>query len=247
LIKRFTRSKLHIYLLCLFMILTLLPQTTYAKEKLIEDPNLEHAIRMELQKFSGDLTREDLLQLNSLYPKDTEQKVGSLSGLENATNIGSLFLPNLGITNIDPIASLTKITFLGLNNNTISNIEPLRKLTKLQRLVINDNQIENMDSLSALKLTDLLIGNNHITDISPLRDLPLKWLIISHNQISDIEPLKNISSLEHVYIDNNQISDISVLEELPNLQEVDLENNPLNEKFRSGYPTVKTKRGHYFR
>lgn len=220
------------------------PLTIFAEqeEPVIKDPNLDQAIRLELKKFTGDITKDDLQELISLYPKDRSKKISSLEGLQYANNLTGLYLPGLGITDISPISGLNRLGVLGLNNNNIENIEPLRGLKSLRQLVISENKITNIDALSGLtQLTDLLIGNNSISDLSALKDLHLKWLIISGNQVSSIEPLRNNSSLEHLYFNNNNVSDISVLESLPNLKEVALENNPLNEDAKQIIEHLKEK------
>jgi hypothetical protein len=57
------------------------------------DPNLAKAIRAELKKSptGEELKPEELLKLNSLYPRNTDDKITSLEGLEKAVNMQSLF------------------------------------------------------------------------------------------------------------------------------------------------------------
>lgn len=139
-------------------------------------------------------------------------------------------LPDLGITNIEPLKNLHKVTFLALNDNQITQIEPLKELSRLEQLIIDSNNIEKLDALAGLThLTDLLIGHNQLRDLSPIQSLvKLNWLDISNNQIQSLEPLRDHPKLEHLYFENNQVQDISVLTSLPKLKEVSLGNNPLN-------------------
>ncbi|MDQ0087584.1 hypothetical protein J2T12_000978 [Paenibacillus anaericanus] len=204
--------------------------SAFAETSLISDKNLEQAIRVELKKPTGSITKEDLQTMTSLYPDDPEQKIISLSGLEHAVNLESLMLPGLGITNIEPLKNLHKVTFLALNGNQITHIEPLQELSQLEQLVIDSNNIEKLDALAGLtNLTDLLIGDNQLKDLSPIQSLvKLNWLIISDNQIQSLEPLRDHPELEHLYFENNQVQDISVLTSLPKLKEVSLSNNPLD-------------------
>ncbi|MFD0620975.1 stalk domain-containing protein [Paenibacillus sp. GCM10027629] len=201
-----------------------------AETSLIPDKNLEQAIRIELKKPTGAITKKDLASLTSLYPEDPEKKVGSLIGLEHAVNLESLMLPGLGIKDISPLKDLHKVTFLALSGNQIRQLEPLQGLHQLEQLMIDANEIEKLDTLAGLtNLTDLLIGHNRIKDLSPIQSLTkLSWLIVSDNQIESLEPLRNHPNIEHLYIENNQIQDISVLTTLPKLQEVSLSNNPLD-------------------
>lgn len=204
--------------------------SAFAETSLISDKNLEQAIRVELKKSTGPLTKEDLQAIKSLYPEDPEQKISSLSGLEYAVNVESLMLPGLGITNIEPLKNLHKVTFLALNDNQITQIEPLKELSQLERLVIDSNNIEKLDALAGLtNLTDLLIGHNQLKDLLPIQSLvKLNWLDISDNQIQSLEPLRGHPELENLYFENNQVQDISVLTSLPKLKKVSLSNNPLD-------------------
>ncbi|WP_025705715.1 stalk domain-containing protein [Paenibacillus graminis] len=213
------------FLLCFVSI-----PSAFAETPLISDKNLEQAIRIELKKPTGLITKEDLQTMTSLYPDDPEQKIISLSGLEYAVNLESLMLPGLDITNIEPLKNLHKVTFLALSGNQITQIEPLQELSQLEKLVIDSNNIEKLDALAELtNLTDLLIGDNQLKDLSPIQSLvKLKWLDISDNQIQSLEPLRDHPELEHLYFVNNQVQDISVLTSLPKLKEVSLSNNPLN-------------------
>lgn len=204
--------------------------SVFAEASLISDKNLEQAIRAEIKKPAGAITKADLQKLTSLYPSDPDQKIASLSGLEYAVNVKSLMLPGLGITNIEPLQNLHKVTFLALNDNQITGLEPLQALTQLKQLNLDANNIEKLDALAGLtNLTDLLVSNNQLKDLSPLQSLvKLNWLIISDNQIQSLEPLRNHPGLEYLYFENNLVQDISVLTSLPKLKEVSLYNNPLN-------------------
>lgn len=204
----------------------------FAEASLISDKNLEQAIRVELEKPAGPITKEDLQTITSLYPDNPNKKINSLSGLENAVNLESLMLPGLGITNIEPLKNLHKITFLALNDNQLTQIEPLQELSQLKQLNIDSNNIKKLDALAGLtNLTDLLIGHNQLKDLSPIQSLvKLNWLSINDNQIQSLEPLRDHPELEHLYFENNLVQDISVLTSLPKLKEVSLSNNPLNAK-----------------
>ncbi|WP_049895092.1 stalk domain-containing protein [Paenibacillus antibioticophila] len=222
--------KLQLITVLAFLLSIVSISSAFAETSLISDKNLEQAIRVELKKLTGPITKEDLQTMTSLYLNGPEQKISSLSGLEHAVNVESLMLPDLGITNIEPLKNLHKVTFLALNDNQITQIEPLKELSQLEQLIIDSNNIEKLDAIAGLThLTDLLIGHNQLKDLSPIQSLvKLNWLDISNNQIPSLEPLRDHPELEHLYFENNQVQDISVLTSLPKLKEVSLSNNPLN-------------------
>ncbi|WP_405113016.1 stalk domain-containing protein [Paenibacillus sp. FSL K6-1217] len=222
---KFVSTTVLAFLLCFISV-----PSVFAEASLIPDKNLEQAIRVEIKKPAGPITKEDLQAITSLYPSDPEQTITSLSGLEYAVNVKSLMLPGLGITNIEPLQNLHKITFLALNGNQITGLEPLQSLSQLEQLNLDSNNIEQLDALAGLShLTDLLVGHNQLEDLTPVQSLvKLKWLIINDNQIQSLELLRDHPELEHLYFENNLVQDISVLTSLPKLKEVSLSNNPLN-------------------
>ncbi|OXM82850.1 stalk domain-containing protein [Paenibacillus rigui] len=175
----------------------------------IEDPVLEQAIRHELNIEDRPLQYQDLQQLTSLYPQ-TEQKMKSLKGLEWATNLTSLMVPDQQITDLSPLQNLYRLRFLGLNGNQITNVCPIAGLNQIDRLVIYDNQISDIHCLSRLTgLTDLLADHNQIKDISALSQLPIRWLNLEGNPITDITPVGRMNSLTHLNVDTKPLNESS--------------------------------------
>lgn len=187
---------------------------TYAaaaeEEVKIEDPVLEKAIRDELKLDDSTLLdTKSLEKLTSLYPKGKE-KIKSLKGLNKASNLQQLYLPNQEITDISPLRGLYKLTFLALNHNQIQNVCPIANLYQLQKLVISDNQIGDIGCLTHLTdLTDLLASNNKIPSIAPLTKLKIGWLDVSKNPVVDITPIVSMNDLHHLYVDKDSLQDES--------------------------------------
>ncbi len=92
----------------------------------IPDPNLEAAIREELNKPTGDITTDDMALLTSLVASD--KSINDLTGLETAINLEDLNLQYNQIVDLSPLTGLTSITQLNLNNNNISGVNPLSGL-----------------------------------------------------------------------------------------------------------------------
>src|SRR5262249_53272663 len=80
----------------------------------IPDPNLETAIRVALNKPSGQITDADMLTLTTLDASG--RGITNLSGLEAAENLQTLNLSaNFQISDISPLAGLTKLQNLDLS------------------------------------------------------------------------------------------------------------------------------------
>jgi hypothetical protein len=196
------------------------------------DPNLEAAIREEIDKPTGGIYPSDLDELTFF---DVEQmgNITDLTGLDCCTSLSWLSIWGNQISDISPLANLTNLTFLDLADNQISDISPLANLTSLTFLDLSDNQISDISSL--VNLTSLIVldlYSNQISDISPLANLTsLTDLGLYSNQISDISSLVNLTSLTWLIITANQISDISPLVDNEGLSEGDkvyLTGNPLS-------------------
>jgi len=84
------------------VVLIVFPGYSKADAPLLSDPNLEAAVRMELNLEQKAMEEADLKKLSSLYPKDRSQKIESLEGLQHAvtfkksTKIPSTFVGSMG-------------------------------------------------------------------------------------------------------------------------------------------------------
>ncbi|AFC33204.1 RspH10B [Paenibacillus mucilaginosus 3016] len=202
--------------------------SAWAENSVIEDDNLEALVRDQLDMPSGNLTKEDLLELTSLYSYRGED-IHSLKGLEYAVNLHTLVLDGNPIEDFTPIASLKKLEMLALQKTGIKDLSPLSGLPSLTKLLLDANGIEDLSPLSGVStLTDLLISKNSISDLRPLEHLPLNWLIISENRITDITPLGSSKTLDHLYLSDNAVEEISPLLSIDTLEQADLSGNPLN-------------------
>ena len=181
----------------------------------IPDPNLESAIREELALANEmPLTQADMLQLNRLEARNSQIK--HLTGLEYATNLIRITLPDNEISDLTPLARLMRLEYLWFWGNPISDLFPLMNLTALKRIDLARCQISDISPLANLtQLTSINLRDNHIEDISALTNLnQLTELRLNSNRIVDVSPLVNLTLLERLEIHNNSITDHSPLEAL---------------------------------
>ena len=194
--------KRHFAITLLFFILV--TTNTFAVE--IPDPNLREAIRETLQLPAGQpITQQQMLLLENL---DIEQAgITDLTGLEYATNLGSLQAWLNPISDLTPLTHLTNLIYLDLTECQIVDITPLAHLIRLQSLHISSNQI---------------------VDIEPLANLTqLQEISLHHNQIEDISSLTNLIQLEALWLDGNRVHDITTLSNLTKLRRLGLTWNPI--------------------
>ena len=196
------------------------------------DPNLEEAIRENMNKAEGDLCASKLKHLEELYAPS--YSISDLSGLEFCTGLTSLNLDTNQVSNIDPLAGLTNLTRLFLYFNELSDLSPLANLSNLEELGLDSNQITDIGPLAGLtNLAYLLLVGNQVSDVNPLAGLVnLDSVDLRNNQITDIDPLVGLTNLHRIFLSSNQISDVYSLVEnygIGSGDAVALIDNPLSD------------------
>ncbi len=170
------------------------------------DDRLKEAVEAEL--WIPDPTPEDMLGLTSLYAGADD--IVDLTGLEFASNLQTLELPNNNIQDLTALSGLTNLRVLSLRSNQISDISALSGLSSLRELDLFDNQVSDISALSSTS--------------------NIETLNLQRNEVSDVSPLSDLSNLRSLDLHRNQVSDISGLVALPSLEWLDLRINPLSEE-----------------
>ena len=202
----------HISRLFLLLILCI---AAHAQVVDIPDPNLQAAIRGELQLLPGsNITKEDMLRLESLGA--ARHDIMHLTGLEHATNLKSLSLWGNPLAELAPIANLERLTYLDIAACSISGITSLSNLISLTALNARFNRIVEISPVANLtNLATLRLEGNRIVDVTPLANLTqLTELYLSDNHIPDISPLANLVELETLDIRGNLVNDYTPLDGL---------------------------------
>jgi Leucine-rich repeat (LRR) protein len=170
------------------------------------DSNLEKAVRKQLNKPVGTLTKEDMSQLTTLDV--SYRNIQDLNGLQFAINLEELTLEGNKISDLTPLQNLTSLKSLWLGANQVTDIGPLSGLSNLTELYAWDNQLTSMEALSGLTdLVTLNVNKNKIMNLSPLANLTtLVDLELSQNQIVEMEALNSLSQLQNVNVKGNPLS-----------------------------------------
>lgn len=109
-----------------------------------DDPQLERAIRKELDHPFGLLTRDDLKELRSLNARG--MGIWSLKGIEFCENLTWLDLDTNNISDLTPLANLTNLMILNLDSNEIFELSPLAGLLNLDGVSLFDNQVGDIQA-----------------------------------------------------------------------------------------------------
>ena len=142
------------------------PSTDSASEKLITDHIVEKAIRVELEKPTGKLTKSDLDKVTHLYlgrkkltelPKALEKltqlkrldlygnQLTDVKGLEKLTQLKKLYLNHNRLTELPKgLEKLTQLTYLNLGYNKLTDVKGLEKLTQLEELKLHGEKLTEL-------------------------------------------------------------------------------------------------------
>ena len=212
----------------------------------IPDSNLAIVVRDALELApNAAITRDAMQRLTTLRasPWNVNEltgqwnSIGSITGLEHASNLEDLYLIDNELNDLRPLARLTKLRALSINVKKISDLSRHVDLTQLEELSISGwfnrsrTKIPDLHLLSNLtQLTRLSVWSAQVSDLGFLKGLTqLMELSLSGNQVSDLRPLAGLTQLEALYLWNNQISDLRPLAGLTNLTWLSLGNNQIRD------------------
>jgi len=203
----------------------------------IKDINLEMAIRKELGKYEGSLTKEEVE--NIMYLDAQNLGIKTLSGLEPLETINTWNLDNNELTNLDGFNNIKSADTISVMNNKLTNITALSNLKTIDQLWLNKNELTNLDGLTNLEEIGLWFNasKNKLTNITALSNLkvllnnPIGEFDLSDNQLTEVNALKNLTSTQgFIDLSNNQITN---LDGLANLEYINMGLNLSNNKLTS--------------
>ena len=141
-------------------------------EEWMPDPGLREAVREKLSIPADSPLILAYVQLHLTSLNAINKGIVDLTGLEHATDLQFLVLPNNEIQDLSPLSGLTGLVFLDLSGNQISDLSPLAGLENLEVLGLSGNQIVDVSPLAGLvNLKELWLVGNQIADLSPLAGL----------------------------------------------------------------------------
>ena len=196
----------------------------------IPDPNLRAAIAEELGKSpNAPITVEEMKGLRRFDLAN--RGVRDLTGLEFATNLTWLHLPDNQISDLSPIAGLIELREIWARGNVLSDISPVRGLRNLTHLEFPGSPISDLSSVKGLtNLIYLNCNDTLVSDLSPVSSLVnLEWLYMRNTRISDMSPVSGLINLKEIYFSGDTVSDISLFAGLINLEVFVTSGNPISD------------------
>lgn len=156
------------------------------------DPNLESCARQRIGRLQGDITPQEVANVNWLECHD--MGIASLEGLQHFTGLTHLSLWENQVFDLTPISGLSNLVELQLGNNGILDLTPISGLTNLKRLGLAVNNIAALGPLASLiSLEYLNLDHNRIVDAAILGTFfHLKWVTIEYNDLQDESVLEGM-------------------------------------------------------
>lgn len=96
-------------------------------------------------------------------------ELSNLTGLQQLTNLSSLFVTHHAITNLEGIEHLSQLNSLFCNANKLTDIRMVHYLSNLKTLFCNDNQISSLQPLQTLtQLEQVNCSHNQLASLQGL-------------------------------------------------------------------------------
>jgi len=245
--------------------LALTVQTALAQVVDIPDPELDAAIRLALDKPTGDISVADMESLTELDASSYTRwggtvpapPIDSLEGLQAAKHLDWLDLSgsypfgqspcggsaNLNTGDMSPLAPLTRLVRLDLMRNNLESLIWPEGLTNLTVLDLSVNSLTDFSVLTGLSnLQKLNLSCNQPTDLSFLSSLTsLQTLDLSYNEITGLALPEGLTNLTTLNLRSTQLTSLTLPEGLLNLATLDLRNNQLTDfHFLTGLSSLTT-------
>ena len=167
---------------------------------------IEAAIREELYKPTGELTKADLEKVIVL-DFDNNQLTDVPQGLEELPQLISLYFSRNKLTDVKRLENFEQLEWLALDENQLTEIP---------------NGLENLTQLKVLDLK-----NNQLTSVEGLEKLTqLKILDLRNNKLTNVKGLERLTQLSELWLIKNKLTDVKGLENLKELRKLNLRYNP---------------------
>jgi formylglycine-generating enzyme required for sulfatase activity len=179
--------------------------TATAQEVIIPDSGLNAAVRAGLNKPSGPLTRQDMLNLTVLNAHD--RNISNLAGLEAARNLNTLLLFSNHLTSFS-LPTLTNLVSLNLSLNSITNVALPAGMANLFSLILSDNPLAQLTLPADLtRLEELGARNCQLTSLMlPPGLTNLANLILTSNQLTNLTLPPDMTHLTSLVLDGNPLT-----------------------------------------
>ena len=156
----------------------------------------------------GEIDMSEALLVDGLFING--QNITSLSGIENFSNLKTVYASYNSITTFNELSSLTGLTQLVCDNNQLVSLDVSNNV-QLDYLVANDNQLASFDATNNLALTMLFLNRNQLIDLQLSQTNNWMSIFIADNQLSgEFIFTINTSYADVLDLSGNNFSEITI-------------------------------------
>jgi internalin A len=176
-------------------------------EVVLDNAEMEGALRVKAQKPDGELTAADLRRVRSLNLTRVPLDELDICLFRHMTGLRELFLAKGNVDDLSPIATSTQLESLGVSRNPITDLSVLSKLTKLDRLDLAGTKVKDLSPLAGLTaLTELNVDDTPVEDVSALEKLTkLERLSLQRTQVKSLQVLSAHKALKFLYVSGSPL------------------------------------------
>ena len=213
------------------------------------EPLIEQAVRLSLQKTNGEpVSKDDLLSVTELYIfgdqavrnaeayyevqshmvlNDGTVKNGGIRSLEDCKQLKNLSLVHIAlqdVSDLSPLAQLGSLETIDLNHNPVEDVSPLSTLISLRELCLFGSRVSDFSALSTCPLLSYIdAGKTRVTSLQAFSGISgLTQLSIRITSLKSLDGIESLSGLEQISLGAVQSHDLTALKSLPLLKKVSL-------------------------
>ena len=170
----------------------------YGKSGVVfREPLIEEAVRVELDRPFGVITRDDLLDVTEIYihgDKITANMEEYYDSVDEWYAEGMVYGE---LSSLEDLKDMPNLQTVCIGGERITDISPLKELDRLERVEFWYNDITEISALRGKQyLTQVGFGQNPLTDISGLEDCPaIRSLVLGNTGSFDGKPIEGLDGL----------------------------------------------------
>jgi hypothetical protein len=152
----------------------------------------------------------------------------SLTALSGLTNLLTLTMADVLISDLSSLANLVQLTDLDLRwSENISDLSPLSSLINLRTLRVERTAVSDITPLQDMtRLQYLNIDSTSVSDLSPLAGFQeLATIDATDSLVQSVAPLYDCIALTTVQLERCHLTSLNGFQDLPNLHSVNLSSS----------------------
>ena len=180
-----------------------------------QEPLVEEAVRLSLNRPEGAITEEDLQDVRTLYIfsekayKDMDDYyVGQNRWYKSHERLRG------NTRSLSDLAYMENLQILYIGGTMVEDLSPLSGLKDLENVCLQDNRIHDISPLSAKPMIkDVSLLGNKLKDIEPVRTWPnIENLNLCGTGQYDVSPLYDMPDFSNVVMDSDMVVTMEKLE-----------------------------------